>query len=122
MPDGFVPAGHKVRAVCRCGYRTTPRVNADRALRALPEDHGWTRPVCALCDRERPCRDPAGQFVDLEVHADDDAEFLLCATECGTCARLADARPHDLDVVAWGDENAWGPAAPAPRPQLRLVR
>jgi hypothetical protein len=47
--SGFTPSGSKSRAWCRCGYRTTPRADEDRALRALVAAHQLDTAECVLC-------------------------------------------------------------------------
>lgn len=43
-PKSIVPAGQKYRAVCSCGWRSTPRVSPRAALEAIECEHGWTSP------------------------------------------------------------------------------
>ena len=66
FPAGFRPAGDKVRAVCHCGELTSPRVDQVHALLALSDEHGWTRPSCVRCGRDRT---PPGASFD-ELHRD----------------------------------------------------
>lgn len=47
--EGFTPSGAGWRAWCRCGYRTSARVDCGRALRALVTDHHLALPECLLC-------------------------------------------------------------------------
>jgi hypothetical protein len=51
FPDGELPAGERHRAVCHCGYRTTPRARRELAAAALLEEHGWSAAEhgCAVC-------------------------------------------------------------------------
>lgn len=51
FPDGELPAGARYRAVCHCGWRSTPRARRELAAAALLEEHGWTgvEHGCAIC-------------------------------------------------------------------------
>lgn len=51
LPWGYLPSGRKVRAACSCGFLTTARVDEARALAALLTGHGYTDPVCAVCEK-----------------------------------------------------------------------
>lgn len=120
---GALPAGRKVRAVCHCGYVTTPRVSLERARDALDVEHGFTSVVCQLCDRDlQELAGPRGH--DLAVRAarvvpvpdplpGEAAEFFACR-DTDTCYALARAIQHELDKAA--------SLALGMRPQLRLIR
>jgi hypothetical protein len=51
FPDGALPAGSRFRAVCHCGYATSPRARSELAYQALLNEHGWSNAVdgCGIC-------------------------------------------------------------------------
>lgn len=118
LPAGFKPAGLRVRAVCHCGWTSTPRVDQRRALAALAEDHGWSEPKCARCGRNWT---PSGvTTVDaalLGMHRDvqivdagrPGRERLLCASDVGACDEMWSrmrAAINSLDPHAGGSAAA----------------
>lgn len=56
FPDGLLPSGRRWRAVCHCGYATTPRASTKLASDALLTEHGWTAGACAICEQSVPTR------------------------------------------------------------------
>src|SRR5262249_8522645 len=95
LMDGFLPAGRKVRAVCSCGYQTSPRVDERRALQALESEHGYTRPVCVLCGRDYEDRTwQQLRDMDLQVLTDPatGAEFIACRDAPPACREGAAQR------------------------------
>ena len=96
-----VLAGHHVsgaglRAVCRCGHTGPPRTAADRAAAALHAQHQLDLLQCGICDRQRApetiLRRPeeVGLVIRPAVSGPlPDVEYLACADDLATCARLA---------------------------------
>ena len=104
FPIGFQPAGSRVRALCHCGEMTTPRVDRTHALLGLAEDHGWTRPTCARCGRDRTPPDASfDQFHrDLTVAADlpgHPGEVLICRDEVACAAARRPAGRNRMRLV-----------------------
>jgi hypothetical protein len=123
LMSGFAPSGHRVRAVCSCGYQTTPRVDERRALEALTSEHGSTRPVCALCGRDYEGRDWLQLRRDLQIlpdpYSDDRVldQFLVCRDAPQACRDGARQRQVHLDRAV---AEAWG-LPELTRPRLRVV-
>ena len=94
-------AGYQVsegwrRAVCRCGYTGPPRAGADRAAAALDAQHRLDPLQCGVCERQRVpdailCRpEEVGLVIRPAVSGPlPDIEYLACADDLPTCARLA---------------------------------
>jgi hypothetical protein len=118
LMDGFAPSGKRVRAVCSCGYATTPRADQNRALTALLSEHGYTRPVCALCGRDyeglswQQIRDGLAVLNDRL-----DGEFLACRDMPQSCRDGAAQRQVQLDRAAFEQLGA-----ELPSPRLRLIQ
>ncbi|MBF6301651.1 hypothetical protein IU459_29535 [Nocardia amamiensis] len=128
LPAGFTPVGRKVRAWCMCGWCTTPRVNQDRALDALLSEHGWTAPICALCETDYRPHVPGrnGGFdgwlelrrlVEILTDPATGDKFLACAGMPQSCRDGAKQKQLQLDR-----DVADGFGIELPRPTLRLVR
>ncbi len=93
---GYHVNGAGVRAVCRCGHTGPPRPAADRAAAALDDQHRLDLLRCGICDRQRVpetiLRRPeeVGLVVRPAVGGPlPDVEYLTCADDVATCARLA---------------------------------
>jgi hypothetical protein len=96
-----VLAGYQVsegglRAVCRCGHTGPPRAGEDRAAAALNEQHRLDPLPCGVCERQRVsdiilCRpEEVGLVIRPAVGGPlSDIEYLACADDLLTCARLA---------------------------------
>ncbi|MGX1812243.1 hypothetical protein ACWIGI_41595 [Nocardia sp. NPDC055321] len=108
VPWGFLPSGRdKVRAACSCGYLTTARVNADRALAALVSEHGYTEPICATCGKNhaygRAYESPASRWANLrdneiEILSDGTGgTFLVCRDMPGSCRMASTKHPATTD-------------------------
>ncbi|GIF75660.1 hypothetical protein Asi02nite_51780 [Asanoa siamensis] len=116
---GFASSGARWRAVCSCGYTTTPRVDERRALAALHTEHELSAPVCGLCGHDytgrswRQLRD-----VDLRILASAPAgdQFLACRDLPQSCRDGAAQRQMHLDRAA---REGFG--LPVPPPRLRVV-
>ena len=93
---GYHASGAGLCAVCRCGHTGPPRAAADRAAAALDEQHPLDLLQCGICERQRVpetirrrpeevglviCPAGGGPLPDLE--------YLACADDLATCARLA---------------------------------
>lgn len=119
LMTGFAPSGRRVRAVCACGYATTPRIGEQRALDALQAEHGSSRPQCALCGRDyaghswQQLRD-----TDLRILTDPatGAQFLVCRELTQDCSDGAAQRQLHLDRAALESRGL-----PVPAPRLRLL-
>src|SRR3954471_11782868 len=92
---GYHVSGAGLRAVCRCGHTGPPRPAADRAAAALDDQHQLDLLQCGICDRQRApetiLRRP--EEVGLVISARGggslpDIEYLACADDLATCARL----------------------------------
>ena len=93
---GYHLSGAGVRAVCRCGHTGPPRAGEARAAAALDEQHRLDPLQCGICERQRVpdtilCRP---EEVGLVIHPAiggplPDIEYLACADDLPTCARLA---------------------------------
>lgn len=120
LPSGYLPVGKKIRAVCACGWMTTPRATEDRALTALLQDHGWTAPICVLCEQDHQGhvgRDWAALRREVEILDDPrGGTFLVCRDSPQSCRDRADQRMLHLDRAA-----AEGFGIDVPRPRLRVV-
>lgn len=121
LPNGFLPVGKRHRAVCTCGWMTTPRATEARALNALVSDHGWTVPICALCEKYHQgyvVRDWSALQREVEI-LDDPATggtFLVCRDSPQSCRDRAAQKQLHLDRTA-----AAGFDLEAPRPRLRVI-
>ena len=89
-------SGAGLHAVCRCGHTGPPRAVEDRAAAALDEQHRLDPLQCGVC--ERPCIPDAilcrPEEVGLVIRPAvggplPDIEYLACADDLPTCARLA---------------------------------
>ncbi len=93
---GYHVSGAGRRAVCRCGHTGPPRTAADRAAAALDGQHQLDLLQCGICERQRA---PATilhrpEEVGLGIRPavggpPPDTEYLACADDLATCARLA---------------------------------
>jgi hypothetical protein len=93
---GYHVSGAGLRAVCRCGHTGPPRTAADRAATALDAQHQLDLLQCGICDRHRApgtiLRRPeeVGLVIRPAVGGPlTDIEYLACADDLATCARLA---------------------------------
>ena len=85
-----------VRAVCRCGQTGPPRPAADRAAAAPDDQHRLDLLQCGICGRQRVSatilRRPEEVGLVIRPAVDGplpDVEYLACADDLATCARLA---------------------------------
>ncbi len=113
LMNGFASSGARVRAVCSCGYATTPRAGDDRAFAAFTAEHELTAPVCALCRHDYTGR--SWQQIrdhDLQILTDSlDGEFLACRDMPQSCRDgYAQIQMH-LDRAA---RDGFGIAHPSP--------
>lgn len=114
FPSGTLTAGTKVRAVCTCGFRTTPRADQAHALTALLSEHGYTEPVCALCGADYRSHSWSQLCTrDLQVLTDPATgdEFLACQGMPQSCRDGAARRQTHLDRAA---ADSLGIELPAP--------
>jgi hypothetical protein len=93
---GYHVSGAGLRAVCRCGHTGPPRTAANRAAAALDGQHQLDLLQCGICERRRApetiLRRPeeVGLVVRPAVGGPlPDVEYLACADDLATCARLA---------------------------------
>ena len=93
---GYHVSGAGVCAVCRCGHTGPPRAAADRAAVALDAQHQLDLLQCGICERQRApetiLRRPeeVGLVIRPAVGGPlPDIEYLACADDLATCARLA---------------------------------
>lgn len=120
LPNGYLPVGRRHRAVCTCGWMTTPRATEDRALTALLSDHGWTVPICVLCEKDH--QGYVGRnwsALQREVEVLDDPRggtFLVCRDSPQSCRDRTDQRMLHMDRTV-----AEGFGIEVPRPRLRVV-
>ena len=111
VPAGTLPSGRRFRAVCSCGWVSTPRVDERRAVEALETEHGYQDAVCAPCGRDRD--DPGLPWGDryrhIEVLTDPASgdQVLACSDDQAACQTLS--AKAALESVA------------APRPSLRVI-
>ncbi|MFR9774170.1 hypothetical protein [Nocardia sp. SC052] len=102
-------------------------MNQDRALDALLSEHGWTAPVCALCDTDHRPHVPgrnAGfdgwlelrRRVEILTDPSTGDKFLACAGMPQSCQDGAKQKQLRLDRAI-----ADGFGIDMPRPTLRLV-
>lgn len=120
-PDGFAPSGPRQRAVCSCGWSTSPRSSEERALATLESEHGHSWPVCALCGKDYDDLSLTWQQLrdQLEILTDPDGKLgqvLVCRGMPSTCLDAAAQRQVHLDRAAFDDLGM-----EAPRPRLRVV-
>lgn len=123
IPVGFHRIGRGVRALCRCGWMTTPRVSQSRALAAMAREHGCTRPSCAMCGRDRsPMRYTSVDETWLQMHCNlrietygpADSEMLVCSTDLDYC--------HDMQRRKRRAIESLDPfAGPKPEPAVGKV-
>lgn len=100
---------------------TTPRATEDRALTALLSDHGWTVPICVLCEKDHQGYVGRDWFaLQREVEILDDPHtggtFLVCRNSPQSCRDRTDQRMLHLDRTV-----AEGFGIDIPRPRLRVV-
>ena len=93
---GYQVSGAWLRAVCRCGHTGPPRTVEDRAAAALDAQHRLDPLQCGICERPRVpdtirCRpEEVGLVIRPAVGGPlPDIEYLACADDLATCARLA---------------------------------
>jgi hypothetical protein len=93
---GYQVSGGGLRAVCRCGHTGPPRAGEDRAAAALDAQHRLDPLPCGVCERQRVsdivlCRpEEVGLVIRPAVGGPlSDVEYLACADDLPTCARLA---------------------------------
>ena len=126
-----VLAGHHVsgaglRAVCRCGHTGPPRAGEERAAAALDAQHQLDLLQCGICERQRVpetirCRpEEVGLVIRPAVGGPlPDREYLACADDLATCARLAAQLQQRLERSAAEAEDYCRRQL---RRHLRLVR
>ena len=104
---GYHVSGTGLRAVCRCGHTGPPRSVADRAAAALNGQHQLDLLQCGICERQRApetiLRRP--EEVGLVIRPAGggllpDIEYLACADDLATCARLAAQLQERLERLA----------------------
>jgi hypothetical protein len=95
---GWAPVGSKHRAVCHCGWATTPRSTPARAQQALAHEHGDTqRADCSICAQRYDTRDM--QIVVMTdvmepLHdADRGRDVWVCRDKVSCTARYAAQQP-----------------------------
>ena len=115
FPDGHLPSGHRVRAVCHCGEMTTPRASIERADLALACEHGWYDPPngCAICGLHSEGR-PWCVFKPLDVR---DHEVWICQDWASCAARYNANQVAAPKVIAVMESGAPGSG----RARLTLV-
>ncbi len=93
---GYHVSGAGVRAVCRCGHTGPPRAVEDRAAAALDAQHRLDPLQCGVCERQRVPQtilhrpEEVGLVIRPAVGGPlPDIEYLACADDLATCARLA---------------------------------
>src|SRR4051794_32551265 len=93
---GYHLSGAGLRAVCRCGYTGPPRAVEERAAAALDEQHRLDPLQCGVCERPRvpdtilSLPEEVGLVIRPAVGGPlPDIEYLACADDLPTCARLA---------------------------------
>ncbi len=123
---GYHVSGAGLRAVCRCGHTGPPRPAADRAATALDAQHQLDLLQCGICDRQRVpetiLRQPeeVGLVIRPAVGGPlPDREYLACADDLATCARLAAQLQQRLERSAAEAEDYCRRLL---RRHLRLVR
>ena len=104
---GYHVCGAGVRAVCRCGHTGPPRSVADRAAAALDGRHQLDLLQCGICERQRaPATilhrpEEVGLVIRPAVGGPPpDIEYLACADDLATCARLAAQLQERLERLA----------------------
>lgn len=106
------------RAFCSCGWSTTPRASADRAIAALETEHGYQDPVCDLCGRDRSDTSLPHSRRNEHVHVLlDDAtghQFIACRDDERTCLDLARRQQVHLDRSALEAFGVEPPSVSAP--------
>jgi len=123
---GYQISGGGLRAVCRCGHTGPSHTAATRAAAALDDQHQLDLLQCGICDRQRVpgtiLRRPeeVGLMIRPAVSGPlPDVEYLACADDLTTCARLAAQLQERLErSVAEADDYCHRML----RRQLRLVR
>ncbi len=123
---GYQVSEGGVRAVCRCGQTGPPRAVEDRAAAALDGQHQLDLLQCGICERQRVpatiLRRP--EEVGLAIRPagggpPPDIEYLACADDLATCARLAAQLQQRLERSA-AEADAY--CRRLLRRHLRLVR
>jgi hypothetical protein len=119
-------SGAGVRAECRCGHTGPPRPAADRAAVALGAQHQLDLLQCGICERQRApetiLRRPeeVGLVIRPAVGGPPpDIEYLACADDLATCARLAAQLQQRLERSA-AEADAY--CRRQLRRHLRLIR
>jgi hypothetical protein len=122
---GYHVSGAGLRAVCRCGHTGPPRSAADRAAAALDVQHRLDPLQCGVCERQRVpetiLRRPeeVGLVIRPAVSGPlPDIEYLACADDLATCARLAAQLQQRLERSA-AEADAY--CRRLRRPCLRLI-
>jgi hypothetical protein len=123
---GYHVSGAGLRAVCRCRHTGPPRAVEDRAAAALDAQHQLDLLQCGICERQRVpatiLRRPeqVGLVVRPAVGGPlPDIEYLACADDLATCARLATQLQKRLERSAAEAEDYCRRLL---RRHLRLVR
>ena len=114
-----------LRAVCRCGHTGPPRAGEDRAAAALDAQHRLDPLQCGICERQRVpdtiLRRPeeVGLVIRPAVGGPlPDLEYLACADDLATCARLAAQIQRRLERSAAEADDY---CRRLRRPYLRLI-
>ena len=122
---GYHVSGTGLRAVCRCGHTGPPSTAADRAAAALDAQHQLDLLQCGICERQRApetiLRRPeeVGLVIRPAVGGPlPDVEYLACADDLATCARLAAQLQQRLERSA-AEADAY--CRRLRRPCLRLI-
>jgi hypothetical protein len=122
---GYQVSEGGVRAVCRCGQTGPPRAVEDRAAAALDGQHQLDLLQCGICERQRVpetiLRRPeeVGLVIRPAVGGPlPDVEYLACADDLATCARLAAQLQQRLERSA-AEADAY--CRRLRRPCLRLI-
>ena len=123
---GYQVSGGGLRAVCRCGHTGPPRAGEDRAAAVLDAQHRLDPLQCGVCERQRVpdtilCRpEQVGLVIRPAVGGPlPDIEYLACADDLATCARLAAQLQQRLERSA-AEADAY--CRRQLRRHLRLIR
>jgi hypothetical protein len=123
---GYQVSGGGLRAVCRCGHTGPPRAGEDRAAAVLDAQHRLDPLQCGVCERQRVpdailCRpEKVGLVIRPAVGGPlPDIEYLACADDLATCARLAAQLQQRLERSA-AEADAY--CRRQLRRHLRLIR
>jgi len=119
LPWGYLPVGQRVRAVCSCGFGTSPRVDERRALDSLLSEHGVDSPVCWLCGTDHhghSWEELRTSHLDVLTDPATGDQFLACRGMPRACRDGAAQQQLHLDQAA-ADQLG----IDIPRPKVRLI-